>query len=148
MSRLALCDGTYFTGKSRGYGFVRFKMLEDQIRCLAKQHFIEGKQLEVKLSQSKSADLDKSPLEKVCIFCSLSFSDLTLRRHMFEELKIYTGKTLCPECAVDCLYPDKMIDHVFLVHGELKKFVCSFENCSEAFWFRDKLLAHERYAHC
>jgi len=46
-------------GKSRGFGFVRYKTLEDQGRCLAERHFIDGRQLEVKLPQSKSAGLDE-----------------------------------------------------------------------------------------
>lgn len=45
-------------GKSRGFGFIRYKTLEDQGRCLSERHYIDGRQLEVKLPQSKSAGLD------------------------------------------------------------------------------------------
>lgn len=45
-------------GKSRGFGFIRYKTLEDQGRCLAERHYIEGRQLEVKLPQSKTSGLD------------------------------------------------------------------------------------------
>jgi len=46
-------------GKSRGFGFIRYKSLEDQGRCLAERHYIDGRQLEVKLPQSKSAGFDE-----------------------------------------------------------------------------------------
>jgi len=46
-------------GKSRGFGFIRFKNLEDQGRCFSERHYIEGRSVEVKLPQSKSAGLDE-----------------------------------------------------------------------------------------
>jgi len=46
-------------GKSRGFGFIRYKTMEDQGRCLAERHYIDGRQLEVKLPQSKSAGFDE-----------------------------------------------------------------------------------------
>jgi len=46
-------------GKSRGFGFIRYKTLEDQGRCLSERHYIEGRSVEVKLPQSKSAGLDE-----------------------------------------------------------------------------------------
>jgi len=46
-------------GKSRGFGFIRYKNLEDQGRCFSERHYIEGRSVEVKLPQSKSAGLDE-----------------------------------------------------------------------------------------
>jgi len=46
-------------GKSRGFGFIRYKSLEDQGRCFSERHYIEGRSVEVKLPQSKSAGLDE-----------------------------------------------------------------------------------------
>jgi len=43
-------------GKSRGFGFIRYKTLEDQGRCLSERHYLEGRQLEVKLPQDKGTD--------------------------------------------------------------------------------------------
>jgi len=93
------------------------------------------------------ADTSMSSPSKTCVFCSLSFSESTYRRHLYQELDDYTGKTQCPECAVDCRFTNKMIDHVFFVHGGMRKFVCGRTNCSMAFWLRDELLSHERSQH-
>ena len=38
-------------GKSRGFGFIRYKNLEDQGRCFSERHYIEGRSVEVKLPQ-------------------------------------------------------------------------------------------------
>jgi len=46
-------------GKSRGFGFIRYANLEDQGRCFSERHYIEGRSIEVKLPQSKSAGLDE-----------------------------------------------------------------------------------------
>jgi len=45
-------------GKSRGFGFIRFKNLEDQGRVLAERHWIEGRSCDVKVPQSRTSGMD------------------------------------------------------------------------------------------
>ena len=84
-------------------------------------------------------------LDQSCPFCSFQFIDETnFRNHIREELEVYRGKSVCPECRVHCRNPDKMIDHFFAVHAGLQRFVCGVDDCVEAFWTDDELRAHER----
>ena len=42
------------SGKSRGYGFIRYADYEAQERVIGKAHFIEGRRCEVKIPHSKA----------------------------------------------------------------------------------------------
>jgi len=44
------------SGKSRGYGFIRFSSYESQKKALAKKHQIDGRWCEVKMPHSKNGD--------------------------------------------------------------------------------------------
>jgi len=81
-------------GKSRGFGFIRYKNLEDQGRCFSERHYIEGRSVEVKLPQSKSAGLDEvvfpggpQPHLSRRIFVGRVTEDITK-----EDLEAYFGK--------------------------------------------------------
>ncbi|KHJ45482.1 phage tail component protein [Trichuris suis] len=54
------------TGKSKGYGFIRFQSYEAQMTVIAKKHLIEGRWCEVKIPYSKLDPFDPS-LQKVFI---------------------------------------------------------------------------------
>merc|ERR1719318_738943 len=41
------------TGKSKGFGFIRFASMEGQRLCLAQRHTIEGRRCEVRIPNSK-----------------------------------------------------------------------------------------------
>ena len=89
---------------------------------------------------------------KTCPFCCCVFpsdggDDAQYRHHLKEELGIFRGKSICPECQLDCRWSYKLIDHFFTRHGELKRFVCGANNCVQAFWTRDELNAHVQSRH-
>ncbi|CDW53203.1 RRM 1 and RRM 6 domain containing protein [Trichuris trichiura] len=54
------------TGKSKGYGFIRFQSYEAQMTVIAKKHLIEGRWCEVKIPYSKLDPFDPS-LQKVFV---------------------------------------------------------------------------------
>uniref|UniRef100_A0A5S6Q727 RRM domain-containing protein n=1 Tax=Trichuris muris TaxID=70415 RepID=A0A5S6Q727_TRIMR len=54
------------TGKSKGYGFIRFHSYDAQLTVIAKKHWIEGRWCEVKIPYSKLDPLNPS-LQKVFV---------------------------------------------------------------------------------
>ena len=85
---------------------------------------------------------------RVCLFCQVAFSHQDeFRVHLKRELRVYRGKSLCPECEIRCQTPAKMIDHVFIVHGGVEKLVCGVADCVKAFWTAEELRLHEASPH-
>jgi len=48
-------------GKSKGYGFVRFKHKKSQVRVMLERHYIEGRWCDVRIPNSKDKHINKVP---------------------------------------------------------------------------------------
>lgn len=48
-------------GKSKGYGFVRFKHKKSQVRVMLERHYIEGRWCDVRIPNSKDKHVNKIP---------------------------------------------------------------------------------------
>ena len=80
-----------------------------------------------------------------CCFCFAEFSKTNdeYRLHLLTHLEGYRGKSLCPICRVGCPSYERMVDHVFMVHGGLEMLVCSHPSCVRSFRTLKTLDEHE-----
>ena len=84
--------------------------------------------------------------EKSCCICFQKLDDSTdaFRMHLISHLEKYQGKSICPQCYVDCGRYEKMVDHFLMVHGGVEKLVCHHSNCVRSFRTRRTLELHAR----
>lgn len=88
------------TGQSKGFGFIRFKEYESQLRCLAARHKIDGRWCEVNLPNSHvSTVISSASLKKKnCVddfisgasFHSSIYLEIVIKDHRGHFLKIVT----------------------------------------------------------
>ena len=91
--------------------------------------------------QSKSSSIkiehpaEQRPKERNCSICFQHFPDATdaFRFHLLNHMEAYRGKSVCPDCRVDCGHYEKMIDHFLMAHGGLDKLVCPYPSCVRSF---------------
>lgn len=72
------------TGKSKGFGFVRFKAPESQLRVLAQRHNIDGRWCEVQIPNSKEGIIKQAPSK---VFVGRITEDMSV-----EDIKDYFSK--------------------------------------------------------
>ena len=84
--------------------------------------------------------------EKSCCICFEKFPDTTeeYRLHLLMHLEAYQGKSICPICRVDCTGYERMVDHVFMVHGGVEKLICPHPTCVESFRTEKTLELHSK----
>ena len=99
--------------------------------------------------QPPDDDIDRAPPADLRISCHFCFDRFDreseeFRHHLLDHLEVYSGKTICPECRVDCETNDKMVDHFLMAHGKLKKYVCELSTCVRTFRTKKSLEFHAR----
>ena len=105
-------------------------------------------------STTASTGLMTAPMSTQCCFCFIPLQDRDdeLRAHLLKHLEKFGGKSICPECGVNCASSSSafssnahrsMVDHFMMVHGRVEKLVCGFNNCVGSFWTREELGRHE-----
>lgn len=97
------------TGKSKGFGFVRFKSPEVQLRVLAQRHNIDGRWCEVQIPSSKEGMVKQAPTK---IFVGRITEDLSAEdiKSYFEQYgevtDVYIPKPFRSFCFITFLDPD------------------------------------------
>lgn len=97
------------TGKSKGFGFVRFKNPESQLRVLAQRHNIDGRWCEVQIPSSKEGLVKQAPTK---VFVGRITEDMTIEdiKGYFEQYgevtDVYIPKPFRSFCFITFLDPD------------------------------------------
>uniref|UniRef100_A0A336KI89 CSON010878 protein n=1 Tax=Culicoides sonorensis TaxID=179676 RepID=A0A336KI89_CULSO len=97
------------TGQSKGFGFVRFKSPEVQLRVLAQRHNIDGRWCEVQIPSSKEGLVREMPCKVFVgrITEDMSVDDLKAYFNQFGEVTdVYIPKPFRSFCFVTFLEPD------------------------------------------
>jgi len=97
------------TGKSKGFGFVRFKAPESQLRVLAQRHNIDGRWCEVQIPNSKEGIIKQAPSKVFVgrITEDMSVEDIKEYFTTFGEVTdVYIPKPFRSFCFVTFLDPD------------------------------------------
>ena len=79
-----------------------------------------------------------------CCVCFQAFGekDDEYRLHLLDHMKDYEGKPVCPDCLVDCDQHERMLDHFLMVHGKVRKLVCTHSDCVLSFRTKRDLELH------
>lgn len=97
------------SGRSKGFGFVRFKNPESQLRVLAQRHNIDGRWCEVQIPNSKEGIIKQAPSK---VFVGRITEDMTVEdiKEYFtqfgEVTDVYIPKPFRSFCFVTFLDPD------------------------------------------
>lgn len=97
------------TGKSKGFGFVRFKNPESQLRVLAQRHNIDGRWCEVQIPSSKEGLIKQAPTKVFVgrITEDMAVEDLKTYFEQYGEVTdVYIPKPFRAFCFVTFLDPD------------------------------------------
>lgn len=97
------------TGQSKGFGFVRFKSPEVQLRVLAQRHNIDGRWCEVQIPSSKEGMVREMPCKVFVgrITEDMSADDIKTYFDQFGEVTdVYIPKPFRSFCFVTFLEPD------------------------------------------
>lgn len=97
------------TGQSKGFGFVRFKSPEVQLRVLAQRHNIDGRWCEVQIPSSKEGMVREMPCKVFVgrITEDMSADDIKNYFDQFGEVTdVYIPKPFRSFCFVTFLEPD------------------------------------------
>lgn len=97
------------TGQSKGFGFVRFKSPESQLRVLAQRHNIDGRWCEVQIPSSKEGMVRDMPSKVFVgrITEDMSADDIKTYFDQFGEVTdVYIPKPFRSFCFVTFLEPD------------------------------------------
>lgn len=97
------------TGKSKGFGFVRFKNPESQLRVLAQRHNIDGRWCEVQIPSSKEGLVKQAPTKVFVgrITEDLSAEDIKAYFETYGEVTdVYIPKPFRSFCFITFLDPD------------------------------------------
>lgn len=111
------------SGKSKGFGFVRFKTPESQLRVLAQRHNIDGRWCEVQIPNSKEGIIKQAPSKVFVgrITEDMSVDDLKEYFTTFGEVTdVYIPKPFRSFCFVTFLDPDsteKLWDEDHVIKG-------------------------------
>lgn len=99
------------TGQSKGFGFVRFKTPESQLRVLAQRHNIDGRWCEVQIPSSKEGMVHDMPCKVFVgrITEEMSIEDLKEYFSQFGEVTdVYIPKPFRSFCFITFLEPDTL----------------------------------------
>lgn len=97
------------SGKSKGFGFVRFKSPESQLRVLAQRHNIDGRWCEVQIPSSKEGLVKQAPTKVFVgrITEDLSAEDIKAYFETYGEVTdVYIPKPFRSFCFITFLDPD------------------------------------------
>ena len=107
----------------------------------------DGKTVELSADLKPIVEVkEEQPTMRSCCICCEPFQADTdqYRLHLLAHLEVYEGKSVCPFCRINCTTNDKMVDHFLMVHGGVRKLVCSHPDCVRTCWTRRTMDRHEK----